>query len=359
MSGDFRAHAVALFLNPLLNHLDRSAFELIGYQTNAEVDQVTQRFKQQTDGWRDVSALDENQPQVLCALIQSDQIDVLIDLSGHSGGNRLAVFALNPAPVQVTYLGYPNTTGLPAMHYRISDARADPPGDPLPSAEQIVRLPDCFHCYQADDLHPLQTRPARANITFGSFNNFAKVNTQTIAAWATILLAVPGSRLLLKAQALGDPGLCASLRQRFAAHGVAAERLTLLGRVDSQQGHMALYQQIDIALDTFPYNGTTTTCEALWMGVPVVSFSGDRHAARVGASLLHACGHTELLGCDVNDYIRIAVSLASDETRLRDYHHKLRGDLQASPLMDGPRFARHFGTALREMWRRSCQQTNR
>jgi protein O-GlcNAc transferase len=355
LSGDYRSHSVAFFVEPLLRAYDRERLEVFCYQANSLADSLTERLRKLPDAWRLVANLDDS---ALYNLMQRDRIDVLVDLAGHSSLNRLAVMALHPAPVQVTYLGYPNTTGLAAVQYRLTDARADPPDCPLPSAEEIVRLPDCFHCYQGEDSLPLAAESAFARhgcITFASFNNSAKINPLVLDAWARILRAVPGARMLIKAPSLGDPQARAKLVAQFAERGIDAARLSLHARLDDHKAHFALYHETDLALDTFPYNGTTTTCEALWMGIPVVTFDGDRHAARVGVSLLTAAGHPELVGRDVDDYVRIAVELAGDRERLARYHRRLREDLRASPLMDAPRFARHFEAALREMWRHHCR----
>jgi FkbM family methyltransferase len=353
VSGDLRTHSVAFFLEPLLRALDRKALSVTAYHSGRTQDATTARLKSLCAAWRDVAA---RTPQELAEIVRRDRIDILIELSGHTDDNRLATLALRPAPVQASYLGYPNTTGLAAIGYRLSDARADPPGDADPGCETVLHLPDCFHSYAGDESAPLPARdaaPARA-LTFGSFNNLPKISAATIVAWARILAAVPNSRLLLKTHALADAGVRRHLLERFARNGIGTDRVSLLATVPDQRAHLALYGEIDVALDTFPYNGTTTTCEALWMGVPVVSFAGARHAGRVGASLLKAIGHAELLGRDADDYVRLAVELAGDRERLAAYHRQLRADLLASPLADAPRFARHFEAALRAMWRRRC-----
>ncbi|RMF85306.1 MAG: glycosyltransferase, partial [Nitrospirae bacterium] len=252
-------------------------------------------------------------------------------------------------------LGYPNTTGVDTMDYRLTDAWADPPGEADRwHTERLVRLPRGFLCFEPPQEAPAVAPPPaeRAGaVTFGSFNNMAKTVEPVIASWAEILRRVPRSRLVLKNEGLGDEGLRRRLRQRFEALGVAPERLELLATVRGRAAHLDLYRRVDIALDTFPYNGTTTTCEALWMGVPVVTFTGDRHAGRVGASLLLRLGLEELVGRDEETYREIAVALAQDLPRLRALRAELRGRLRGSPLCDGAALAREVEAAYEEMGR--------
>jgi protein O-GlcNAc transferase len=353
VSGDLRTHSVAYFLEPLLRALDRERVTITAYHSGRISDATTARLKSLCAAWREVAG---RTPREFTDCVRRDRIDILVELSGHTDDNLLQSLAQCPAPVQASYLGYPNATGLPAIGYRISDAVADPDDDQQTGGEKVIRLPECFHCYAGDDTVTLPLRDAAGgrSLTFGSFNNLPKVSEASIVAWARILAAVPGSRLLLKTHALADEGVRGQVLARFAQHGIGAARLDLRATVADQHDHLALYGEIDVALDTFPYNGTTTTCEALWMGVPVVVMNGDRHAGRVGASLLHAAGHDELIARDVDEYVRLAVELAGDGPRLAGYHRRLREDLRASPLTDAPRFARHFEAALREMWRQWC-----
>lgn len=351
VSPDLVQHSVSYFIEPVLTHHDRQAFEVFAYHCSPSSDGTTARLGRQVEHWRDVGSLDARQ---LAALIHQDQIDLLVDLAGHTANHRLQTFALKPATVQLTYLGYPHSTGLAAIDYRITDERADPVGEAGAFAsETLLRLPDCFHCYQpAPGLPepgdpPVETSGA---ITFGSFNVLAKLSDQTIAAWAAILAAVPGARLRLKSFGLVAQGARAQLQARFAAAGVAPERLELAPATSTHEEHMARYREIDIGLDCFPYNGTTTTCEALWMGVPVVGLAGDRHAARVGASLLGAAGLGELLARTPAEYVELAVALANDRARLRHYHATLRQTLQTSVLTDGARFTRQLEALYRDAW---------
>ncbi len=279
-----------------------------------------------------------------------------MDLSGHTGGNRLRVFARQPAPIQATYLGYANTTGMAAIDYRLTDALADPPGlaDEL-NVEKLWRLPTCAWCYQpsadAPDVQPRGDQP----ITFGCFNAFAKINPKLVAIWAELLKRVPGSQLLLKSAAAGEASVRQRLTGQFAEHGIPGQRIEMLGRLNSLRGHLELYHRVDVALDTYPYHGTTTTCEALWMGVPVVSLAGRANASRVGVSLLSNVGLPELIAETPQEYAHIAADLAKDLSRLAEPRRSLRARMHASPLMDGPRFARDMEAAYRQMWLTWCK----
>jgi predicted O-linked N-acetylglucosamine transferase (SPINDLY family) len=290
--------------------------------------------------------------------VREDGIDILIDLAGHTNNNRLLLFARKAAPIQVTYLGYPDTTGMTAMDYRLTDAHADPPGitDALHS-EKMVRLPGTFLCYRPFDAAP-EVGPVPSletgRITFGSFNALAKVNAPLVAMWSRILQAVPNAQLILKSHGLGCAGTRRDILQSFQAHQVDSNRIVLAPRTAGETEHLQNYNRIDIALDTFPYHGTTTTCEAMWMGVPVVSLAGNVHASRVGVSLLSNLGLSELIADSPETYVRLATDLASDRARLSDLRSTLRQRMQQSPLMDAPRFARNVEAAYRQMWRTWC-----
>lgn len=353
LSGDFALHSVAYFIEPILTHHDSERFEVFCYSNNSRPDGQTEVIESLSEHWRDI-AFDSDEKAF--KKIISDDIDVLVELSGHTTGNRLRLLARNPAPVQVSYLGYPATTGLRAIDYRLVDAITDPPsvGDAVHS-EILTRLPGCFLTYQPPrESPPVSASPGawRGYVTFGSFNNPLKTNEEVIAAWARILHAVPGSRLMLKGISFASECAVARLRQMFATKGVGAERLILLARHPEIRGHLELYGELDIALDTFPYNGTTTTCEALWMGVPVLTLAGDRHSARVGASLLASVGFPELVSRSVEEYVEAAVRLASDLGRLALLRNELRERMRASPLLDAGSFTRKLEAAYDAMWRR-------
>jgi protein O-GlcNAc transferase len=341
---------------PLLQPHDRARIEIVCYAEIAHPDRRTDAFKALADQWHATVGLTD---AALASQIRDDAIDLLVDLSGHTANHRLAVFARRPAPIQLSWLGYPCTTGLAAIDYRLTDALADPaPAADALHAERLVRLPHGFQVYvpprPAPEVGPPPAARAGA-LTFGSFNNLAKLNDDVIALWARILAAVPGSRLLLKFHQLADAATGARYRARFAAAGIAAERVLLEPGIGDWTRHMARYGAVDIGLDPFPYNGTTTTCEALWMGVPVVTLRGDRHAGLVGASLLTRLGLTELIAADRDDYVAKATALAGDAARLASLRAGLRARFAASPLGDPARFARAVEAAYREVWTAWCR----
>lgn len=349
VSADFRRHSVSCFLEPILAHHDRAHFEVSCYANVARPDEVTGRLKTMAT-WRDIAGLSDDEA---ARLVRQDRIDILVDLSGHTEGNRLLLFARKPAPVQATYLGYPNTTGLAAIDYRLTDAVADPAGEEEYHTEKLERLPQGFLCYQPAAAPAVMARPAAAEaggITFGSFNTLAKNSPAVLRCWVAILNKVPGSRLLLKYKPLSDEGVRARIREEFGAAGLAEpeKRLVLVGHVADTEAHFAMYNQIDVALDTFPYNGATTTCEALWMGVPVITLATDRHVGRVGASILNRLGRGDWVAASEEEYVAKAVALAQDGQERARCHQTLRNSLRNSSLMDGPAFCR----ALEEVYRR-------
>jgi predicted O-linked N-acetylglucosamine transferase (SPINDLY family) len=358
VSADFRVHSVGYFLSAVFRGHDPAAVEIYCYAGGSEEDKLTSFFKSKATAWRPVVGMSDDD---FAAAVRSDGIDVLVDLSGHTSGNRLAVFARRPAPVQVTWLGYPDTTGLSTMDFRLTDAIVDPPGAAdTRSSERLVRLPDGFNCYTAPDLAPdVAPLPAieRGFVTFGSFNNLVKVNAGVLDVWTAILKQVPASRLLLKHRWLAFQYMRARIVRLFEQRGIARDRLELLGKLPSTADHLAAYGGVDIALDTFPYAGATTTCEALWMGVPVVTLAGDRHAARVGASLLARVGLQDLVTSDPKGYVETAARLAADLPPLAELRAGLRGRVAASPICDASRFGRQLDAAYRSMWRTWCSDS--
>ena len=346
LSPDFRRHSVAFFFEPLLAHHDRERFEVFCYHGNTFSDEMTGQLKSLAEHWVECGRLDD---AALAARIVQDRIDVLVDLAGPTAGGRMGVFAMKPAPVQAAWLGYPAATGLATIDARISDARADPQDAPRAGAERIVRLPESYFCYAPPREAPPVAKPPilkKGFPTFGSFNALAKVSDECIALWAGVLARVPRSRLLLKAKALNEPAAHESTAARFAAHGVGAERLVLRRWTAKAADHLAAYREVDIALDTFPYNGATTTCDALWMGVPVVSLAGERHAARMGLSILSAAGRAEWCVREPARFAEIAASLAEDPSSLGEIRSAMRERLRASALLDAPRFAHDFESLL-------------
>jgi predicted O-linked N-acetylglucosamine transferase (SPINDLY family) len=354
VSPDFRDHPVGHFLLPLLAKHDHERFEIFCYAPPVPPpDSMTERLRAHADHWRSLTGLADGRA---AELIRQDQIDILVDLSGHTSYHRLLLFAHKPAPVQVTWLGYPNTTGLATMDYRLTDAYADPPGlSESWHSEQLWRLPQCAWCYRSPGSSPVTLRN-NGPITFGCFNNFAKVTEPMLLLWARILQAVPHSRLLLKTRALGSGSTQQRVRQILCEAGIGAERLELRGYEAAYDDHLAFYQRLDIALDTFPYHGTKTTCEAMWMGVPVVTLAGTTHASRVGVSLLSNIGLPELVASTPEEYVRLAAELATDASRLSHLRNTLRQRMEGSPLMDAPRFARDVDSAYRSMWQKWCAQ---
>jgi protein O-GlcNAc transferase len=355
VSADFRNHSVSWFLLALFRQHDHGGFEIICYSDVSNCDGVTDRLRTCADGWRNIVGWSDER---VADKVRDDKIDILVDLAGHTAGNRLRVFARKPAPVQASYLGYPGTTGLSEMEYRFTDSLADPPGKTESlHTEKLWRLPVCNWCFsEPDDGPPVGPLPAEigGSICFGTFNNFAKASPAIMELWAAILNAMPSSRLIIKSRGLGEQSVRERINRYFALRGVQVDRLEIRGHEPNIASHLGAYNQMDIALDTFPYHGTTTTCEALWMGVPVISLVGQTHVSRVGVSLLSCVGLKELIAQSAEEYVSIAVGLAKDLPRLAELRRTLRSRMHASPLMDAPRFARDIETAYRQMWRNWC-----
>ncbi len=353
VSPDFREHPVGCFVEPVIRAHDRTAFEVHLFSNVGRPDGVTQRFQALADRWHDIRGLTDEEA---AKLVRLQEIDILVDLAGHTAENRLLVFARRPAPVQVTYCGYPNTTGLEAIDYRLTDEWADPPGrtEHL-HTEELVRLPRGLLCYLppagAPEVGPVPARET-GRVTFGSFNALPKVRPPAIAAWAEILRRVPDSRIMLKSKGLADPDGCRRIVELFSRHGIEEARVELAGSLPSHEHHLSLYGSIDIALDTFPYQGTATTCEALWMGVPVVVLAGATHVARVGVSLLGRVGLPYLVADTREAYIDRAVALAGDLERLAGLRSGLRRRMADSPLTDAGSFTRDLEEAYRRIWTR-------
>lgn len=356
VSGDLRAHAVSSFLRNVLPELDTDRLELFAYATSPLEDATTEGLRRWIGYWRKAAALSDTE---LCAAIAADGIDILVDLSGHTLFNRLPAFARKPAPVQLTWLGYSGTTGLGAIDHILGDRWVTPEAEAAHLAETAWRMPHSYLCFAPPAATvPVAPPPGGTDgpITFGSFNNLSKVSDLTVEVWAQVLAAVPHSRLLLKHRALEDAAVAAETTARFAAHGVAAGRLLLRGRDPSAEQHLETYGLVDIALDPFPYNGTTTTVEALWMGVPVLALSGDRFIAHVGESLLNTAGLADWVAVDAKDYVGKAAAFAARRRELGELRQTLRQQVLTSPLCDAPRFARNLEAAFRGMWRAWCSQ---
>ena len=357
VSPDFRSHSVASFIAPVIKAHNREQVEVFCYANIPKPDEVSARIQEASDHWRSITDIGDTD---VVALIEADGIDILVDLAGHTGGNRLMVFAHKPAPVQVTWLGYPNTTGMSVMDYRLTDAIADPVGEIEKFySEELVRLEHGFLCYQADEFALGLTQPPcleKGYVTFGSFNTLPKINHEVVKLWARILHAVSGSHLLLKAKQLADAEIRQEYAKMFTAEGIAAERIEFHGFISQKEDHLGFYSRVDIGLDPFPYNGTTTTCEALWMGVPVITLLGKRHAGRVGASILHNVGLDELVVESAEEYVEITREVANDRESLAEIRAGLRGQLQESHLMDSQGFAQSLEKAYRRMWHTWCDK---
>jgi predicted O-linked N-acetylglucosamine transferase (SPINDLY family) len=352
LSAELRNHSNSYFLRPILEHRDRERFEIVLYHTSRHEDAVTDAIRSMADQYVKCERMT---PPELARRIHRDRVDVLVELTGHFGRNRLAAMAARPAPVQVTYLGYGNTTGLTTIDARIIDAVTDPEGAESLATERLVRLDRCFLAFRPDDdaPEPEDPEPGRP-FTFGSFNDIKKISPGVVRAWARALEACPGSRLLLKTPELGKPAMRDMLAARFAQAGVDPERVRMVGRIESDRGHLALYDAMDLALDTFPYAGTTTTCQALWQGVPVLTLAGRAHAGRVGLSLLEATGLREWAASDEDGYVRLAGAAFERGLRTRADRLALRERVRGSSLLDHAGHARALEAAYNSLWDAWC-----
>jgi predicted O-linked N-acetylglucosamine transferase (SPINDLY family) len=351
VSGDFTSHPTGYFLEALLAHADRSRVEFYAYANQATGDQLTLRLQQHFAKWTSIHGRPDD---VVARTIHDDGVHILIDASGHTSRNRLPVFAYRPAPLQASWLGYFATTGVSEIDYLIGDPYVTPWAEQPHFTEKIWQLPDTYLCFTPPDA-PLDVAPLPAlkngHVTFGCFNKTTKLNDRVVALWSRILAAVPDARLFLKAKELGQPSVVENLRRRFAAHGVADERLILEGpspRLD----YFSAYDRVDLALDPFPYPGGTTSTEGLWMGVPVVTMRGTRFLSHLGECVAHNSGQAAWVARDDDDYLQKAVAFAADVPALARLRQGLRAQVLASPLFDGPRFARAFEDAMGRMWRR-------
>jgi protein O-GlcNAc transferase len=352
VSGDFRNHSVGYFLENLLTNIDPDRIDLIAYPTNRLEDELTARLRSRFIAWKPLTGIND---ETAARLIHDDGVHVLIDLSGHTNHNRLPVFVWKPAPVQVSWLGYSASTGLAEMDYLLADPYVAPPCEDAHFTETIWRLPESYLCFSPPP-GTLAVAPLPALneglVTFGCFNNPTKMNDSVVSLWAEVLHAVTGSRLYLKSKRFSDPAFCETTRQRFAIFDIAPERLILESFVKQREEHLAAYNRVDIALDPFPYNGTTTSVEGLWMGVPFITRRGDRFVSHVGESIAHNTGMTAWIANDHEDYVAKAASHASDLEALARLRSGLRQQVLASPVFNSQRFARNFEMALWGMWNR-------
>lgn len=355
ISPDFRDHSVTFLFEPLLDAHNRECVALYGYGHVVIPDQVTERLKAKFDVYRPIHDLE---PQTIADMVCDDEIDILVDLAGHIGGIGAYTMAHKPAPVQVTWLGYPDTTGLSQVDYRFTDSIADPDGAEAFHTESLFRLDDSFLCYGPGDVAPpVKPSPCvdKGHVTFGSFNNGAKLNPFMVKLWSQVLNATPGSKLLLKIKSGQDDEVRALFLKRFEAHGISSDRIILSGWLPSP-GHLELYNQVDIALDTFPYNGTVTTLQAILMGVPVISLVGDHHMSRVGMSILSNLELEFFAAKTAEEYVAKAVGLASQTESLNKIRLSMRNRLASSVLCNNYGFARKVEQAYRTMWQDYCRQ---
>jgi predicted O-linked N-acetylglucosamine transferase (SPINDLY family) len=352
VSPDFREHPVARFLLPLLREHDRRQVEVFAYSDVTTPDAVTAIVRNHVDRWRDVALLGDEQ---LADRVRADSIDILVDLASHSGHNRLLTFARKPAPVQVSYLAYCSTTGVDAIDYRVTDRFLDPPGESTHYIETSLHLPNCYWCYCAPPLRnsvPPTTQRLPGPPTFGCLNNFAKVTDITLELWTRLLRRVPEARLLVYARAETHRD---RVRRALREARVEESRAAFVGH-QPLADYLATYRLIDVALDPHPYGGGTTTCDALWMGVPVVSLAGRTAVSRAGSTLLSNVGLERLVARNEEQYVELAAALIRDASALAALRRELRERIESSPVMDAKRFARDLETAFRRVWRVWCER---
>lgn len=350
LSPDFCDHSVAAFSLPLLEKHDRTQFEVYCYARVLSPDGMTEKMKALSDQWRSVVGLS---PESIAQLIHSDQIDILVDLAGHSRENCLKALTYKPAPIQMTYLGYPSTTGVPEVDYRLTSPLAEVEGAQRYYTESLLYLPETFLCYNPPEMAPpVASSPVlhKGRITFGSFNNIRKVGPEVVDVWAQILAHVPDAEIVIKYGSLKDPRLSEEILNQFLRWGVVGSRVHLIEGQPSKEEHLAQYAQIDIALDPFPYNGVTTSCEALWMGVPVLTLAQDTHCSRVGAQILHTLQLDEWITFHKEDYIERAVAYAQNRERLVELRSSLRDKMLPSPLCNASTFTKNVEQEYLKVW---------
>jgi protein O-GlcNAc transferase len=355
VSGDFRIHPVGFFIEAVLVNHSRERFEIYCYYNNHKNDDITGRYQSLPLYWRNIAGISDEEVE---KMIIKDGIDILIDLSGHSAKHRLLLFARKPAPIQATWIGYFDTTGMKAMDYVIADKYIIPEEDEIYYVEKIVRLPDCYLCYTphayAQEVNELPCL-SQGYITFGCFNNIAKINPTVVAVWSEILQAVPGSRLCLGTQSFNSPSIRNEYMEQFAGNGVEPDRIVFLGKLPHLE-YLAYYENIDIVLETFPFTGNTTTVDALWMGVPVVTLVQDSFVGRLGLSILATLNLNDLIAFTKDDYIRKVLSLAGDIEGLSALRRSLRERLSSSPLCNGMKFTSDMENIYRAAWRKWCER---
>ena len=355
LSGDLRSHPVAFFLEPILLNHNHNQFEIYCYDTMGVEDDVTQRLKASSDHWRTCNNLNDG---ALAEQIQKDGIDILVDLSGHTANNRMTMLMAKPAPIQMLYIGYPASSGLSQIDYLISNGAVSPPEYQKLYREKILRVDSSFWCFQPHPATPeVNSLPAIENgfITFGSFNNTPKLSDSTIRLWSQVLLAIPNAKLKLKALSFEDSWTCSYFQQKFVENGVGTERVIFERPTMRIEEFFQSYHTIDIAVDPIPYNGGTTTCEALWMGVLVITLAGHNFCSRMSHSLLHTIGHPEFSATTEIEYVEIAKNLASDISNLQSIRQNLRAKMMSSSLCNGALATPELENAYRRSWREFCK----
>ncbi|MBS0190751.1 MAG: tetratricopeptide repeat protein [Phycisphaerales bacterium] len=355
LSPDMYGHSVSRFVEPLLLHSDRDKIRFGVFSTNPMRDEITGRLDSMAGLWSEIFRLPD---QMAVTEIRNQQLDIMIDLAGHMPMNRSYLLHHRPAVITMSYIGYPHRTGYSGIDYRIVDSITDPPAEAdNSSSEKLLRLDPCFLCFmpavEPPPIEPID--PAGSGpLTFGSYNNVAKFSPGLLDLWARILKQTPGSRLRLKGFAFSDASTRNHIAREFGRREIEPERVEMMGMIPVTREHLASYGGVHVALDTYPYHGTTTTCEALLMGVPVVTLAGSEHRSRVGVSLLTAVGTPELIAANPDEYVKIAVELAKDRAKIAHYRDTLRARITSSPLMDGPGFCARFENPLRGVWRQAC-----
>lgn len=350
VSADFREHSVAYFIEPVWSRIDRARYATYVYDNfSGQPDSTSRRLQSHADVWRRVAARSDEE---LLQVIREDRIDILVDLSGHTGGNRLPLFGRRAAPVQATWFAYMNTTGLAAMDYRITDDWHSPPGEERYYTETLIRIPCCACFAPAPESPEVNSLPAATNgfITFASFNSWTKISSQVISTWARILASTPGSRLLAVVQGGEDPPVRKGIQDAFAARGIEVARLDIRATRPIAE-FLRMFHEVDIALDPFPYSGGTTTLHTLWMGVPIVTLQSEGETGRSTAGFLRDAGLADLISSSVEGYYDTAVRLAGEPDRLQRIRASLRETMMDSPVMQATATTRALETAFREMWR--------
>ena len=357
VSPDFRFHSIAYFVGSIFEHLNRDRFELFVYATSSKSDEMTDSLKACADQWRVCAkGIAQTHKQIV-----SDQVDILVELNGHFEGNLLPIFAAKPTPVSATMIGYANTTGLESIDARLVDSISDPaPDADFFASEELVRVPGCFLCYRPPtDAPGFDSIVADRPFTFGSFNDLRKMSPSTLKTWAAILIASPDSRLVLKTSRLGEHEVCDDIHERFEKLGVRWDRIELLGRTATTHDHLSLYHTIDCSLDTYPYTGTTTTCESLWMGVPMITLLGKVHAGRVSASLLTAVGRGDLIAQSEQAYIELATKHAQQGVLSAEARQALRDQVGGSSLTDEPSYVKNVELVFEQLWESWCEKQSK